>query len=272
MLKTRILTALVLAPLFLWAILAWSTTALAVLFAVVVALGAWEWSRLIGLVRPLAQGGYIASVVLLLGVAWWYLATRQPLLPVFAVSGIWWLGALIWLARYSAGKSAGLAAVPGILVGYLLLIPTWLGLVWLHADGGAYWLILLMLLVWGADVGAYFTGRRLGKRKLAPKVSPGKTWEGVAGGAVTALAAVLLLHAIAGQAALPLLVLAPIALATAMFSVVGDLFESMAKRQRGMKDSSQLLPGHGGVLDRVDSLTAAAPLFSLGLLWWRGLL
>ncbi|WP_338036112.1 phosphatidate cytidylyltransferase [Halomonas binhaiensis] len=145
-------------------------------------------------------------------------------------------------------------------------MPTWIGFNVLR-DSGGVWLLFVLLLVWCADTGAYFFGRAFGKRKLAPKVSPGKSWEGVLGGmGVTAFLAVIfsLWQSLDLGATIVLVV---VTLGVTLTSVLGDLLESMLKRHRGLKDSSQLLPGHGGILDRIDSLTAAVPVFALFFSW-----
>jgi len=154
-----------------------------------------------------------------------------------------------------------------LLIGLLVLLPAWQGLVLLKHWPLGNWLILsVMVLVWAADIGAYFSGRAFGKRKLAPQVSPGKSWEGVYGGLAVSLVITLVVGISrdwgVGQILLGLLGAALVVMA----SVIGDLTESMFKRRSGIKDSSNLLPGHGGVLDRIDSLTAAIPLFAV-LLW-----
>ena len=160
---------------------------------------------------------------------------------------------------------------PKLLIGLLILLPAWQGLVFIKQLPLGNWLIMaVMVLVWGADIGAYFSGKAFGKRKLAPQVSPGKSWEGVYGG----LALSLVITAVVGLVrdwTLGQMILGLLGAAIVVFiSVVGDLTESMFKRQSGIKDSSNLLPGHGGVLDRIDSLTAAIPVFAV-LLWMAAL-
>ena len=162
-------------------------------------------------------------------------------------------------------------AAPKLLIGLLILLPAWQGLVFIKQLPLGNWLIMaVMVLVWGADIGAYFSGKAFGKRKLAPQVSPGKSWEGVYGG----LALSLVITAVVGLVrdwTLGQMILGLLGAAIVVFiSVVGDLTESMFKRQSGIKDSSNLLPGHGGVLDRIDSLTAAIPVFAV-LLWMAAL-
>ena len=148
--------------------------------------------------------------------------------------------------------------------GVLLLAPMWVSLVNLHLKGDEYFL-LLMLLIWGADSGAYFVGRKFGRRKLAPSVSPGKSVEGVLGGIGFALVVMLVFLQVQGIATEKYFGYLLLTIVVTSVSVLGDLFESLFKRESGMKDSGQILPGHGGVLDRIDSLTAAAPFFLLGL-------
>ncbi|MBT8079324.1 MAG: phosphatidate cytidylyltransferase, partial [Gammaproteobacteria bacterium] len=149
------------------------------------------------------------------------------------------------------------------LCGFLVIVPAWLALDWLYRLNSLY-LLLVLTVVWAADIGAYFSGKRFGRLKLAPQISPGKTWEGVLGGliAVTALTAA---HSL--WSGIGLITLIPLCLAVGIISIVGDLTVSIFKRSAGVKDSGSLFPGHGGVLDRADSITAAAPLFALGLGW-----
>jgi phosphatidate cytidylyltransferase len=164
---------------------------------------------------------------------------------------------IIFAPRNVAPWSAGLAGV-------LALVPAWLALVRLrYLPHGADWVLFTLLLVWSADIGAYFAGHRFGRVRLAPEVSPGKTWEGVLGGC--ALSAIV---AVAGSAwfALPLYSFVPLCLAAVAFSIVGDLTESLLKRFAGVKDSGTLFPGHGGVMDRIDSVTGAAPVLFFGLI------
>jgi phosphatidate cytidylyltransferase len=158
-------------------------------------------------------------------------------------------------------------ARPVLLVplGFLLLVPAWLGLTSLHA-ASAWWLMYLFGLVWGADTGAYFAGRAFGKHKLAPHVSPGKTLEGFLGGLALTMAMAVAVAICRDLNSLRLAAFLGLSLLTVLASVLGDLFESMVKRHAGIKDSGTIFPGHGGALDRIDSLTAAAPVFALG--WW----
>lgn len=220
--------------------------------------GAWEWGGLakLGLTARLV---YTTLFVVALALGWRWLdagAARLVLLAALA----WWAAALVLVLGYPRRFSTAFVAVAGVVV----LWPSFVLLVRLHGDDalGARFAFAVLLVVWAADVGAYVFGRLLGRTKLAPAVSPGKTWEGVAGG--------LLLAGLAGGTmaswlGLPTSRLVVLAVGTALVSVLGDLTQSMFKRNAGLKDSGKLLPGHGGVLDRIDSLTAAVPAFVGGL-------
>lgn len=274
MLKWRVLTACVLAPLVICAVLFLDTPWVAGILAVVISLGAAEWVKIMGVESPLLRGAYLLGLWALLLLGWLAYTQAWPLGPFYLLVGIWWLAALFWLQRYSRGNEAPTPPAQGLsaVVGYLVLAPAWFSLVYLHAmplGGGPVLMIVLLFAVWGADTGAYFAGRAFGRRKLAPRISPNKTWEGAVGGVVLAVVVALLLQLLFGPGWLPLAVLLPVVAVTVLFSIAGDLFESMVKRQHGVKDSGTILPGHGGVLDRIDSLTAAAPIFVMGLLWWR---
>jgi phosphatidate cytidylyltransferase len=250
------------------------TAGIALLFALVMGLGALEWARLVGLARPLAQAAYLFGLLLLMLLGWLLFQADRAMEVIFLLAALWWLAAIALLWRFSRRNGAVPPSLLADLVfGYLVLAFSWLALVELHAlTAGPYFVSLLLLIVWGADTGAYFAGRRFGRRKLAMRISPGKTWEGAIGGLLLALLGALVLHVLVGAdwPSLPLLL--GIVVVTVVFSIVGDLFESMIKRQHGAKDSGNLLPGHGGILDRIDSLTAAAPIFVTGLLWLRAAL
>ncbi len=266
MLKQRIITALILLPVALCGFFLLQGGAFALFIGAVVCLGGWEWAHLAGYSRPAARIGYAALIAL--GLLLLH-ALPQLALPVLILGLAWWAQAL----RLVLGFPESLASWEGprkLLLGLPVLLPAWQGLVLLKAMPAGNWLILaVMLLVWCADVGAYFSGRRFGKRKLAPKVSPGKSWEGFYGGLVACLLLTLVVGLVRGWPVAVLLGALLGTLAVVALSVLGDLSESMFKRQAGLKDSSNLLPGHGGVLDRIDSLTAAIPLFTL-LLWVFG--
>lgn len=275
MLKHRIITALVLAPLIIWSVLAFSHRALAIEFALILMLAAWEWARISGLVNQLARIAYSIFIALVIAVTA-YLIHRNAELSTWILYGAsaWWLFSLIWL--YMIERSgltipdhfSFMATATNLLIGIFILLGAFVALTGIHQspDYGAKYIFILLIFIWLADTAAYFTGRAVGKHKLAPTISPGKTWEGVVGALI---ATVITAFGIAIYLELTLtgrLVFVLIALITVIFSIVGDLFESLFKRRAKVKDSSQILPGHGGILDRIDSLVAAAPVFLLGLL------
>jgi phosphatidate cytidylyltransferase len=258
-LRKRIITAVILAVLFLGVLLWLPPVATVIVVTALVLTGAWEWSAFLRPTAGIARVAYVALLaVLLLGAR--YLAIDPEARHFILITAlVWWtiaLGWIIFAPRSVARWSAGLAGV-------LALVPAWVALVWLrYLPNGQYWVLFTLLLVWGADIGAYFAGHRFGRTRLAPDVSPGKTWEGVVGG--FALSAIV---AVAGSAwfALPLYAFVPLCLAAVGFSIVGDLTESLLKRFAGVKDSGTLFPGHGGVMDRIDSVTGAAPVLFFGL-------
>ena len=274
MLKTRILTAAVLVPLTLAALFllpprAWGAVTLAV-----VGIAASEWANLAGCAKParwLFTLATVASGALLLFIPGGSFAadTGWPAGVALAACGA---AALFWLAVAPAWLAAGWRIRSKLvlaLTGWLVLLAAWIALIQLQARSPAL-LLAIMAIVWIADTAAYFAGRAFGRRKLAPTISPGKTWEGVYGAlAATAVYALLLLwlapdvvhagelgpRALAGWVGL--------VLALTALAVVGDLFKSLLKRQRGVKDSGSILPGHGGVIDRIDALLAVMPSSAL---------
>jgi phosphatidate cytidylyltransferase len=259
-LRKRIITATVLAVLFLGVLLALPPVATVIVITALVLTGAWEWSAFLHAHRGVARAAYVVFVALLLA-AVWHAADDPDVLHIILMTAlVWWVIALAWIIfapRSVVPWSAGLAGV-------LALVPAWLALVRLrYLPHGAQWVLFTLLLVWSADIGAYFAGHRFGRIRLAPEVSPGKTWEGVLGG--FALSAIV---AVSGSVwfALPLYTFVPLCLAAVAFSIVGDLTESLLKRFAGVKDSGTLFPGHGGVMDRIDSVTGAAPVLFFGLI------
>ncbi len=263
MLRTRVITglilgALLLAGLFLlppyWAVLFWG---------LIFTIGAWEWSGFGGLKSLAARAAYTLIVAALLYGAWAWTAQSANLLALLGLAVVWWLVAFAWLLAAPARHTPWLA----LLCGLLVLIPAFIALGRLQTavDGfarGPVMVLWLAMMVCAADVGAYFAGRRFGRHKLAPRVSPGKTWEGAVGGMVA-----VALVAWCGALYFGLEIAAPIifGIGIAAISVIGDLTESMFKRAASLKDSGVILPGHGGLLDRLDSVSAAAPLYALGL-------
>lgn len=266
MLKARLISAAVMVPLVVAGILLLPTPVIALVTVLIIGGGLWEWSRMVSLQAGMAQFAFIGAGLLLAGLIW-VMTPAVLITPLLFAAFLWWLWVLYWLTHPELPAQPWLK----IAAGYLVMLPAWAALVVLHgrtADGPLITLYLLVL-VWLADSGAYFSGRRWGKRKLAPVISPGKTREGVYGAiavsAVFALLAGLLYgHSVVWTAGLIL-----VSIVTVMFSIAGDLLESLMKRQAGIKDSSHIIPGHGGILDRIDSLTAAAPVFLLGLQWMQ---
>lgn len=264
MLKQRIITALWLAPLALLGFFALQGATFLAFIAFIVALAAWEWARLAGYdsqAQRIAYAIFVAITLLLAN------SNAMWLLPVLCLALLWWLLATVMVVVFPRSIAYWSGNLGKRVMGLVILIPAGLGLVVLKNQPQGNMLILsLMLLVWGADIGAYFFGRAFGKRKLAPRVSPGKSWAGFFGGLFTSLCIATGLAVYLQVPVEQLMLVLLCAAVVVLFSVVGDLTESMFKRQMGIKDSSQLLPGHGGVLDRIDSLTAAAPVFALLLL------
>jgi len=264
MLKQRLLTAIILIPFFILLLFKLSAQAFYFFTLLIVAWGAWEWSSFMELKRFLYSLAYMLITIFSL-----FIVSLFPLIFVLCITSVWWLAAAFLVMRYPRNSAAwgGGTVLRGIM-GLFVLVPCWLAVNFLRNDSshGISILLFLFVLIWGADSGAYFFGKKWGKHKLIPQVSPGKTWQGLFGALlITAVLAPL------GLSFFNVPHLAwPIALLwtflTVLFSILGDLFESMLKRQAGLKDSGHLLPGHGGILDRIDSLTAAAPIFALGLI------
>lgn len=265
MLEQRLITALVLGALaaggILWLPQAWFGVAL---IGIALA-GAWEWGRLLALSWPVGRIGYCLLVLVVMVLALRWVDDQVFLFSVFMFSCGYWCVVLIWLGRYLARPERRASLCGWSLAGLVTLTTPWVALMGMRAasDFGSPYVLFLVMLIWVADSGAYFAGRLWGRRKLVPLISPGKTWAGVYGALGGSL-----LFALGGGIALgvtrwPWFV--AVCMVTVVFAIVGDLFESMLKRQHGAKDSGSLLPGHGGILDRVDSLTAAAPVFAAGL-------
>ena len=264
-LAQRSLTALILAPAFIWAIFALPAPYFSYLLLAFVVLGAWEFSRLIKITQPINRALLTLFIVGCTLVANNHAQNPGNLTVLLYVSVVWWGLNLFWVLSYPNHTQTWFGSgIVRSMSGVLLLAPMWVALVNLHLKGDEYFL-LLMLLIWGADSGAYFVGRKFGRRKLAPSVSPGKSVEGVLGGIGFALVVMLVFLQVQGIATEKYFGYLLLTIVVTSVSVLGDLFESLFKRESGMKDSGQILPGHGGVLDRIDSLTAAAPFFLLGL-------
>lgn len=259
-LRQRLITAVVLALALLLVLFALPPLATVSVIVLVILAGAWEWSAFLDPSRRYLRIAYVLLIAFGLLAAWQ--ASLQPagFAGLLGIAALWWLVALGWILLAPTRGGAVSAAIAGVFT----LVPTGIALARLRFEGEGAWVLLYSLLVvMAADIGAYFAGHRLGRTKLAPQVSPGKTWEGVFGGFVVSL---LVAWAGARGFGWSTTLVLPIALGAAAFSVVGDLTESLMKRHTGLKDSGHLFPGHGGVLDRLDSLSAGVPLLTLGLL------
>jgi len=270
-LKQRVITALVLASLMLAAMFGLGNAQFAVAIGVMLLIGAWEWSNLMSVSNLLARAAYVLVTAGCMYIGFELRELSSVFVPlILIVAVIFWLGyASRWVLSYPndvVWHQQMILAPLGIIV----LVPAWLGLVDLQGRAQGPWYVLFtMAVVAAADIGAFFVGRKFGKNKLAPAVSPGKSWEGFFGGLACAVLLALVTALLLRMTGVRLIACVVLVVATAVVSVLGDLFESMLKRQRGIKDSGWVLPGHGGVLDRLDSLSAAIPLFALGI-WLVG--
>ena len=274
-LKTRIITALILAPIAIGGIFFLPPLGFALFTGAIIALGAWEWANMASIEGQPGRVGYALAVAALMYLTWWL---QVPAVPVLWLAVFWWLGCFWLVRRYPMGSGTWGTVPLRALMGLFVLVPAWVGLNHLRTGGVAFGdvsnslvvIVYIFFVVWVADIGAYFAGRAFGKAKLAPRVSPGKSWAGVWGGLTAVALLAVVASVLAAASATEALLLIVASLLTGFVSVLGDLLESMLKRFRGIKDSSQLLPGHGGIMDRVDSLTAAIPVFALmiTLLGW----
>jgi phosphatidate cytidylyltransferase len=273
MLKQRVITAIILTIVFLSALFGLPSQFFPLFIGAVVLIGAWEWANLssCGAVwQRLAYVVFIAAILMFVCWAIGFCTVEQQGFNLAVVKSIlivavgWWALALLLVQGYPTSAILWGHPLLRLLMGVLVLVPTWLALVYVRFQPQGAWLVVMIAgIVAAADIGGYFTGRKFGKRKLAASVSPGKTLEGFAGGLVANLVlGALIAYFTGSNIGLLLAVIIP----TSLFSVLGDLLESMVKRHAGVKDSGVILPGHGGILDRVDSITAAAPVFALALL------
>jgi phosphatidate cytidylyltransferase len=263
----RVLTAVPLALVVIWVILFQPTQSLMWLLYAVALLAGWEWSRLGGLGPIAARGAY---ALLACALPWLMLHYAGDLVSVFvSAAALCWLLVTAWLFTARPGNVSQSLSPLKLLFGLLVIPAAVLAMQAVHGSRlqGPDWLLFGLMLVWVADIGAYFSGKNFGRHKLAPHISPGKTREGLYGAA-----AAVTLYSLAGawyfdlgpEASVLMLLLM---LLLSLVSVAGDLFESLLKREFGVKDSGAILPGHGGVLDRIDSVLAAMPLFMLGRHW-----
>ena len=265
MLKQRFITALILAPLVLCGVFLLPPSEFALFFALIILLAAWEWANLSSITHQLLRITYAMSVAVVL----YLVLVDVSVLWVLTLSVMWWIIASLFVLSYPGTVVFWKHKWVKCLIGFVVLLPMWKALVYIRSaeflpveNLDTLWLIFYMLLlVWVADTGAYFAGKAWGKRKLAPNVSPGKSWAGAWGGIVAVLFLAVISCFMMGLSTVMTAQFILVTIITAAVSIMGDLTESMFKRQRGIKDSSNLLPGHGGVLDRIDSLVAAIPVF-----------
>ncbi|WP_293729373.1 phosphatidate cytidylyltransferase [uncultured Actinobacillus sp.] len=281
MLKERVLSAIVLIAIVCAALFLFSPFYFALAIGAVATLGVWEWTQF-----ARVKAFFWRAVITVVAAAFLFLwifseadylnagrVFQSHAEPILLGAVVWWGVAFLLVVSYpTSAKLWGKSPILQAIFAFHTLIPFVIGVLSLRLDNyvsdalhGVQLLLYVFILVWAADSGAYFAGRALGKHKLAPKVSPGKTWEGVIGGVLTAAVLAFLFIHFAGDSLFTrgnIQSLTALSAATVAISVLGDLTESMFKREAGIKDSSNLIPGHGGVLDRVDSLTAAVPFFS----------
>jgi phosphatidate cytidylyltransferase len=281
MLKYRLLTAIVLIPIVIFCVFS-SPEIFGILCGIFILLAAWEWGRMVDWKSGIGNQAlgvenqtvkffpmfYVASVGCIVFSSYFLLKSfAQNIFIILSIACLFWSVALRWSIDYQRGiDRIPFSKIARAIVGFLILIPAWNALFLLHKYYGESFVIFLFVLIWTADTGAYFSGRKWGRRKLADKISPGKTVEGFIGEIVLTLVSLKMNTDNIFHFILSASIFVALCLLTVAASVLGDLVESIFKRKVGIKDSSQILPGHGGILDRIDSLTAAAPIFTLGIL------
>ncbi len=273
MLIQRILTAIVLIPLVIIALFFAPLSIFSYLIIAVCALATWEWSHFLGMVKKTQKAIFMVLIISLLALLYLIpidLSLKGQLFTyIICLSIVWWFIALLLVISYpQSAKYWSKSILIKLLFALFTLIPFYISMLELRSINydidrytGAVWLLYVFVLVWATDTGAYFAGRAIGKHKLAVKVSPGKTIEGFIGGVSLAILVCLLVY-LTGYFAISFINFLISSLLAILVSVLGDLTESMFKREAGIKDSGNLIPGHGGILDRIDSLTAAVPVFT----------
>lgn len=272
-LQQRLLTAALLVPSLVLLVIFLPVTGFVVLTGIFVALAAWEWAAMYRV--HVFECSLFVVVVMLLGlVIFRYWPQLSPWLALLAVAG-WLAGGVVIIAYEHGWPGWSSQRWQMWLFGQLVLVPAWISLVAIRAGmpEGQFWVLILFVLIWSADSAAFFAGRRWGRARLAARVSPGKSRAGLYGAVCATLLFTIIIAFSVGYDFWPALYLVVLALLITLFSVVGDLVESLFKRNAGIKDSGHLLPGHGGFLDRIDSLTAAAPVALAGLFvagFWPG--
>jgi phosphatidate cytidylyltransferase len=268
MLLQRFLTALVLTPLAVLIILLPSTAIFALIVSLAFLAALWEWAQLSGLKNPSWRIGLLLVAACVFALLW--CARSSALAPLVLTAGVlWWLLACLWLRHFAFGAAPTRENLAlKLLAGAFVTFPAWIALTSIHArqPHGHWWTLLALVIVWTSDIGAYFSGRTFGKRKLAPQISPGKTWAGAYGAMVAGVLVAEIGGWLLDVRGIQLVALALLAIVTVAVSIVGDLIESLMKRHAQVKDSGSIFPGHGGLMDRLDSVFAALPVFAAGLL------
>ncbi|HHW4680844.1 MAG TPA: phosphatidate cytidylyltransferase [Xylella taiwanensis] len=278
MTRIRAIAALIMASVAICSILLLPTAWLASLAAIVFLWSLWEWMKLSWVEDTLVRTALLALNLLLMVLLVWVSANSLVLFQIATLIGVgWWMLALLWLRFFGfcADPDQPVSKMLKLTAGTLAVIPAWSALILLHSSNKSssafpesmhahLWLLIAQAMVWAADSGAYFAGRIFGKHKLAPRISPNKTVEGLLGGIFTGLVTVAGFGLLNGVTLLQLPALLLVAFVAILASIIGDLFESLLKRHASVKDSGSMIPGHGGVLDRIDSTLAALPVFALG--------
>jgi len=265
MFKQRFITAIILAFLFVFLLVTLSPTVFSSLIILVVLVAGWEWTDLANIKNNLGKAGYLLLLFLLLTTANQTLGVHgifdQQLSYQFSAAAlVLWAVILLWIQGYPSSAILWSPRPIHSFLGIILLVATWVALTAIiHQENGQWLLLLAITIVVLADLGGYIAGNLFGRHKLAPVISPGKTWEGFLGALLLQVVLIVIIKALFPSA--ELMQIALLVIPVALCSVIGDLFESMLKRHRGLKDSSSLLPGHGGVLDRLDGVMAALPMF-----------
>ena len=267
MLKYRLLTAFLLGPLILWAIYAMPENYFALFALVLVSLGAWEWSAFAGWAQSSQRGIFFVLNVVLAAAILYFQNSNINTYIIFS-SLFWWVICIPLLLSFPLQENNIIHnRLVKSLIGIVLLLGTLVSMTQIrnNPDYGSAFVLYVILIIWFADSGAYFAGRSLGKNKLIPNVSPGKTWEGVAGAFVATIIVAIISLNILNISSEHSIIFVIVTLVTVLYSIVGDLSESMFKRMAKIKDSGHILPGHGGILDRIDSLMSGLPVFLAGL-------
>jgi len=265
-LKERIITAVILIGLFLGVLFYLPANYFSAVTALLVIAGAWEWSLLAGISHRIGRWLYTLTAVFLMVLANNYVITvNTAVAEQFLMSAcLWWLVSFAWVLRYPRSAELWGNVWTKAIMGWLILVPMWVAIsLLINTDAGANTVLFVVLVVILADTGGYVGGRLFGKNKLLPTVSPGKTWEGLFGGLIANLIWVVIFTLYNELSTFEAVMLTATVLVTALFSVLGDLTESMIKRHSNIKDSGNILPGHGGIMDRLDGMSAALPVFTL---------